>query len=190
MRPLIVLLKTLFMAACAVLIFGPITQYLRRQDQFIPIQLPAWISYVGGAFMIAGAILAFICFGLFARGVALTSGSTFPDPTTFVSRGPYLYMRNPMAVGSLTSLAGWGLFERSTSVLLLTVVMAGLMHLLVVFVEEPKLERRFGQSYLSYKTAFIAGFPGEASPAPDRVENPAPGSFPRNFPQPRNSGII
>ena len=166
MRPLIVLLKTLFMAACAVLIFGPITQYLRRQDQFIPIHLPSWVSYVGAAFMTAGAFLAFICFGLFARDGALTPGSTFPDPTTFVSRGPYLYMRNPMAVGSLTFLAGWGLFERSISVLLLAVLVAALMHLLVVFVEEPKLERRFGQSYVSYKNRIHRWIPGRGLASP------------------------
>jgi protein-S-isoprenylcysteine O-methyltransferase Ste14 len=152
MRPLIVLLKTLFMAACAVVIFGPITRCLRHLDRFIPIDLPVWLSSAGGAFMAAGAVLAFTCFGLFARQGALTPGATFPDPNTFVSRGPYRYVRNPMAVGSLTFLAGWALFERSPSILLLAIVMTGLMHLLVVFVEEPKLERRFGPSYLSYKS--------------------------------------
>ncbi len=151
MRQLAVLLKTLFMAACAVVIFGFITRQLRHLDQFVPVTLPSWMAVVGIFLMAAGASLAFICFGLFAAGGALTPGPAFPDPGVFVSRGPYKYVRNPMSVGGLTVLLGWGLFHRSVSTLVLAVVMAGLMHLVVVYIEEPKLERRFGQSYGAYR---------------------------------------
>ena len=55
-----------------------------------------------------------------------------------------------MAKGGLTALAGWGCYQLSPSIVLFAVLMAGLMHLFVVYVEEPKLERRFGQSYRDY----------------------------------------
>jgi len=152
-RQLIVLLKTLFMAACAIIVFGAITRKLRGLDHFIPVSLPSWTAVAGIVLMGAGAILAFTCFGLFAEGGALTPGPAFPDPGVFVSRGPYKYVRNPMSVGGLTVLVGWGLFHLSVSTLVLAVVMAGLMHLVVVYVEEPKLERRFGQSYRAYKSS-------------------------------------
>jgi protein-S-isoprenylcysteine O-methyltransferase Ste14 len=150
MRQLVVVLKTLFMAACAVVIFGVITRQVRGLDQFIPVTLPPWMAVGGIILMGAGAILAFTCFGLFAASGALTPGPAFPHPGVFISRGPYKYVRNPMAKGGLTVLAGWGFYQLSPSILLFAVLMAGLMHLFVVYVEEPQLERRFGQSYRDY----------------------------------------
>ena len=152
MRKLIVLSKALFMATCAIVIFGTITRQLRGLDQFIPVSLPSWMGIGGIIVMGAGAILAFTCFGLFAASGALTAGPAFPDPAVFISWGPYKYVRNPMAKGGLTVLAGWGFYQRSMSILLFAVVMAGLMHLFVVYVEEPKLERRFGKSYQAYRS--------------------------------------
>ena len=82
MRQLIVLLKTLFMAGWAIVIFGAVTRQLRNLDWFIPLVLPSRIVDTGIFLIGAGAILCFICFGLFALGGALTPGHTFPDPTT------------------------------------------------------------------------------------------------------------
>jgi protein-S-isoprenylcysteine O-methyltransferase Ste14 len=151
MRSIVVVLKTLFMAACAVVLFGFLGSKLSALDSMIPLNLPPWVTYFGIALIVIGTILSFICFAMFARGGALTPGPTFPDPNVFISRGPYNYVRNPMAKGGLAVLLGWGLYERSPAILLLGLLTAVLMHLLVVCVEEPKLERRFGQSYLAYK---------------------------------------
>jgi protein-S-isoprenylcysteine O-methyltransferase Ste14 len=43
--------------------------------------------------------------------------------------------------------------------LILVVVMGGLMHLIVVYVEEPKLQRRFGQSYRGYRNRVVRWVP-------------------------------
>ena len=164
MRQLIVVLKTLFMAACAIALFGVTTWQLRGLDRFIPVSLPSWMTVVGIVLMGAGAILSLTCFRLFAASGALTPGPTFPDPGVFISSGPYRYVRNPMAEGGLTVLAGWGSYQRSASILLFAVVMAGLMHLFVGFVEEPKLERRFDQGYRAYKSRVNRWLPsGRAS---------------------------
>ncbi len=159
MRKLLVVLKVAFMAAGALVVFGGITFQLRALDQYVPFALPSWMAVGGIVLMGAGAILAFICFGLFAASGALTPGSAFPDPGVFISWGPYKYVRNPMAEGGLTVLAGWGFYTLSASILLFAVVMAGLMYLFVVYVEEPKLERRFGQSYRAYKSRVNRWFP-------------------------------
>jgi protein-S-isoprenylcysteine O-methyltransferase Ste14 len=159
MRQLVVFLKTVFMAGCAIAIFGAITRQLRNLDRFIPLVLPSWMVDAGILLMGAGAILCFVCFGLFALGGALTPGPAFPDPGVFISRGPYKYVRNPMAEGGLVALAGWGAYRLSVSTLILVVVMAGLMHLIVVYIEEPKLERRFGQSYRRYRSRVGRWFP-------------------------------
>jgi protein-S-isoprenylcysteine O-methyltransferase Ste14 len=159
MSRLVVLLKMLFMAGCAIVIFGAITRQLRNLDRFIPLVLPSWMIGAGIFLMGMGAILCFVCFGLFALGGALTPGPTFPDPCVFISRGPYKYVRNPMAEGGLIALSGWGAYHRSMSTFIWVVVMAGLMHLIVVYVEEPKLERRFGPSYRNYKSRVSRWFP-------------------------------
>lgn len=156
---MVVFLKTLFMAGCAIFIFGAITRQLRKLDPFIPLVLPSWTGPIGFLVMGVGAILSFSCFGLFAVSGALTPGPAFPDPNVFISRGPYKFVRNPMAEGGLIALAGWGAYCLSVSTLLLAVVTGGLMHLFVVYVEEPKLERRFGQSYRGYRSRVGRWFP-------------------------------
>jgi protein-S-isoprenylcysteine O-methyltransferase Ste14 len=150
MRRLVAVLKTLFMAACAVLIFGPITAQLRRLDGFLPVILPSWMATAGLALILAGSILALVCFGLFSARGSLSRHAYFPDPSSFISSGPYRYVRNPMAKGGWTVLCGWGLYRLSPAILLFAGFMALAMHLFVVYVEEPKLERRFGASYRSY----------------------------------------
>jgi protein-S-isoprenylcysteine O-methyltransferase Ste14 len=151
-RQIILFAKTLFPAACAVAVFGLVTWQFRRFDNYFPIAFPPWMAFVGIVLMAAGMALGFVCFALFAVGGALTEGPNFPDPTVFIESGPYRYVRNPMAAALLTTILGWGCFERSASIVLFALVMAGVMHLFVVFVEEPKLERRFGKSYLAYKS--------------------------------------
>lgn len=151
MQKLIALLKTLFMAACASALFGVITWQLRRLDPLIPVILPPWTAVGGVVLMVAGAVLAFACFGLFSASGALSPGAHFPDPKVFISWGPYKYVRNPMTKGSWTVLCGWGFYQLSPAILLFTLLMAVFMHLFIVFVEEPRVERRFGESYREYK---------------------------------------
>ncbi len=107
MWKLVVLLKTLFMAACAVTIFGVVIRQLRRLDPFLPAALPSWMTVGGLALMVVGAILSFACFGLFSMSGALSRHAHFPDPEVFITWGPYRYVRNPMTKGGWTVLCGW-----------------------------------------------------------------------------------
>jgi protein-S-isoprenylcysteine O-methyltransferase Ste14 len=151
MRKLLVVLKSLLMAGCFVGIGGAITWQLRRLDALIPLDLPPWMAVVGVLLMAAGAVLTFACFGLFSASGALSPHAHFPDPEAFISWGPYKYVRNPMTKGGWTVLCGWGFYQLSPAILLFALLMAALLHLFIVFVEEPKLERRFGESYREYK---------------------------------------
>jgi protein-S-isoprenylcysteine O-methyltransferase Ste14 len=151
MRSLVVVLKSLLMAACAVSLFGVVTWQLRRLDPLIPVALPPWVAAGGLALMAAGAALAVACFWTFAAAGALSPHAHFPDPEGLITWGPFRYARNPMTKGGWTVLCGWGLYQLSPAVLAFALVMAVLLHLFVVLVEEPKLERRFGDSYRQYK---------------------------------------
>jgi protein-S-isoprenylcysteine O-methyltransferase Ste14 len=159
-RTLVVLFKTLLMAACASTLFGIITWQLRRLDSLIPVTLPPWIAVGGVILMVAGAVLAFACFGLFSASGGLSPGAHFPDPEVFISWGPYKYVRNPMTKGGWTVLCGWGLYQLSPSILLFALLMSAFLHLFIVLVEEPKLERRFGESYRVYKRRVNRWVPG------------------------------
>jgi len=72
------------MAACAAALIGTITWQPRRIDQLIPVSLPPWASLGGIILMVAGAILGFATFGLFAAGRALSPHAHFPDPDVLI----------------------------------------------------------------------------------------------------------
>lgn len=106
----------------------------------------------GIALVAGGALLALSCVALFVVEGKGTP-APFDAPRVFVAIGPYRFVRNPMYIGGLTVLLGFGLILRAPSVLALTGLAALFVHLFVVFVEEPDLTLRFGESYLAYKSA-------------------------------------
>jgi len=123
---------------------------IRQLDKTIGDYLPDWTVFPGIVLMIPGGILALSCVGLFVlrgRGTA----APFDPPRQFVAIGPYKLVRNPMYVGGLAALLGFGLYLRSLTVLGLAAVVGLLLHLFVLIYEEPDLERRFGSNYLEYK---------------------------------------
>ena len=123
---------------------------VRVFDSKIGITLPAWTRSLGIIFMIAGGILVSMCVVVFIiRGKG--TPAVFDPPKKFVADGPYAYVRNPMYIGGFILLVGFGLYLTSLSILILSIVLIFLFHLFVVFVEEPILERSFGESYNEYK---------------------------------------
>jgi protein-S-isoprenylcysteine O-methyltransferase Ste14 len=80
-------------------------------------------------------------------------GTPLPLETArvLVVRGPYRYVRNPMAITglSLGVMVGWWLGSWLT---LITVFIGGLVwHCFVRPIEEKDLEERFGEEYIRYK---------------------------------------
>jgi len=74
----------------------------------------------------------------------------FDPPRSFVPGGPYRWVRNPMYLGALLVLIGFGLWHASLSMVLLALPALALAHLFVVLYEEPTLRRRFGMPYVAY----------------------------------------
>ena len=74
-------------------------------------------------------------------------------PRELKATGPFRHVRNPMSLGATILFVGMGLWMRSVSVLLFSVILFLLFHFVAVRVEEPGLEKRFGASYLNYKRA-------------------------------------
>jgi len=110
-----------------------------------------WLSRLLGAVLFLGGLALFAwCVSLFAR---VGRGTLAPwDPTqALVAVGPYRYVRNPMISGVALMLAGEACLWGSFAIAALAAVFILFNHLYFVLLEEPGLERRFGESYQVYK---------------------------------------
>ena len=99
--------------------------------------------------LLCGMIIYFWCLWNFA-----VSGRGTPAlidaPKQLVVQGPYRYVRNPMYIGLLLLITGWVIFFSSWRILIYDILVGLLFRFFVVWVEEPSLRRRFGESYNRY----------------------------------------
>ena len=150
MATVFVAFRTLCYMAAFILFFGWLASRVQPLDERLKVPLPTWITFAGVLVGAIGGLIAFACAGVFVmRGRG--TPAIFDPPRKFVAVGPYRFVRNPMYIGGFLMLMGFGLYERSLAILLFAIAIFVLFHLYVVFVEEPGLEARFGESYLAYK---------------------------------------
>jgi len=84
----------------------------------------------------------------------------FNPPRELVTAGPYTWSRNPMLTGVFIFLFGIGFLLHSVSlVFVLTPVFVIFNVLELKLIEEPELERRFGESYIEYRQRVPMFFP-------------------------------
>ena len=138
-----VVIWTILRVAAAVLFVGWAALHLRLLDGVIGLGLPESLKPAGMVLLLVGGVVVLLCGGMLSTPGIL--------PTTFVLLGPFRYVRNPMSLGAVTMMFGLALFCRSISILLFSAILFLALHGIVVFVEEPGLEKRFGGSYLQYK---------------------------------------
>ena len=139
---------TLVRVALAVLLVAWFAIKLRTFDRYIGFTPPGWVRIPGILLLVSGGLLALACGGVLStRGILKTPGDRI-FPTDFLGSGPFRYLRNPMSLGAVGIFVGLGLVEQSVSILLFSLLLFLAFHLLAVYVEEPGLEKRFGQCYL------------------------------------------
>ena len=141
-------LRTALYAAGFLWLWAWVAQRLRPfEDSLGP--LPGWCAAAGAAPTAAGAIVTVWCLCAFVvRGHG--TPAPFDAPRRLVAWGPYRYTRNPMYIGGALLLLGFGLFERSPSILVFVPAWWLLFHLLVVFYEEKILRVKFSADYDDY----------------------------------------
>jgi protein-S-isoprenylcysteine O-methyltransferase Ste14 len=140
-------LRSLVYATGFVLAWGWLALQLEPLTADSP--LPPWSRVPGAALMIAGGALVLACVGWFVVAGRGTP-APFDAPRAFVPGGPYRWTRNPMYVGGLTLLAGFGLWNRSLSMTAFALPAFAAFHLFVIAYEEPTLKSRFGAPYVAY----------------------------------------
>ena len=84
----------------------------------------------------------------------------FNPPPKLIITGPYAHTRNPMLTGIFLLLFGLSVFLRSISLVLLFTPLFILINAWEVkAIEEPELERRFGEAYVAYRKRTPMFFP-------------------------------
>jgi protein-S-isoprenylcysteine O-methyltransferase Ste14 len=120
-------------------------------DRVLGISSPGHSS-LGWPFMFAGAGLLLWAFVVLAREGGATGAPT--DPTrSLVVTGPYAGIRNPMYAGGAVLLFGLAFLRKSPTLLFYDLVFLLAVDQYLRRVEEPGLERRFGEAYAAYKDA-------------------------------------
>jgi|GEM_PF-233154 protein-S-isoprenylcysteine O-methyltransferase Ste14 len=114
-------------------------------------------TLLGGLLMI-GAGFIIVAVGMRELSIRRSCGE---DTSKLVTTSIYRYSRNPQFVGWFLILLGISLAGRSGFALMLTAVFAIVIHLYTIKLEEPYLERIFGDEYLRYKESSprYFGFP-------------------------------
>ena len=97
----------------------------------------------------AGVILYFWCAGAFAF-IGRGTPAPIDAPVFLVKSGPYRWVRNPMYLGVLSVFFGEAILFHSLLLVACGLLISVIVHLFVVFYEEPTLRRQFGESYETY----------------------------------------
>lgn len=106
-----------------------------------------WSPWVGFAIMGALGLLSGATMALKGQGTPLP----LDFPNKLVLSGPYLYVRNPMAIAGLSQAAFVGLYLGSWFVPLYALAGGIIWNLFARPPEEHHLELEFGQAYKHYK---------------------------------------
>lgn len=111
---------------------------------------PLGYALIAVVLFVVGAAIYLWCvwdFATFGRGTP----APIDAPKKLVVRGLYRYVRNPMYVGMFLVLLGWLVLFQTIAILLYLVCWATVVHLFVVFYEEPRLRKLFGDDYEKYR---------------------------------------
>lgn len=114
---------------------------------------------LGGALAGAGITIAALAIATF-RSFQRMSGL---DTSRLVTGGLYALSRNPQNVGWALALLGVAVAGRSVLALVMVALFALVLHTYIVRLEEPYLERIYGQAYRDYmeRSPRYLGLPGE-----------------------------
>ncbi len=142
-------LRTLFYLAVLVSFVLWIFPSILSLNKFFPFTLPPALKIPGWIVFFFGFLLWISCILLFAfRGRG--TFQVLDPPREFVIVGPYRYVRNPMYEGAFGIILGSAFAYSSPALLMLGIILPVVVHFIVVYFEEPQLERRFGDSYREY----------------------------------------
>jgi protein-S-isoprenylcysteine O-methyltransferase Ste14 len=133
-------------------VLGYVPWQVLRLDEAVGDSLDTILTAAGILLFLTGALLLFSgAYYLVLRG----EGTPFPldPPQRLVVAGPYAYIQHPIAFGLLLMIFAEALWLHSPSVGIYAMLFTIFVNLYLIYIEEPGLERRFGEDYRAYRTA-------------------------------------
>ena len=122
--------------------------FLLQQPWGLVFMFPSvWL--VGFLPLLLGVGLYLWCAGEFTF-VGKGTPAPIDAPKYLVTQGPYQWVRNPMYIAVLSVVIGEAILFRSFLLAGYALLVAVVVHMFVVFVEEPSLRSQFGESYETY----------------------------------------
>lgn len=113
---------------------------------------------LGLIIIIPGMILSGTCIYIFVK----SKGTPVPvnPPSELITDGLYSRSRNPMLAGLIMQLFGFGIFCNSITLsFIITPAFVLLSVAELKLIEEPELEKRFGEKYTAYRKSVPMFFP-------------------------------
>jgi protein-S-isoprenylcysteine O-methyltransferase Ste14 len=122
---------------------------------------PGFLLYLGYGIVLCGIVIygistiSFLVEGGGTPAIYFTKKLRYligEEPQKMVSRGIYRFSRNPMYVAVVGTVVGEGFIWGSVAVLVYSAFLWLLFHLVVVFLEEPHLLKKYGNEYEEFLT--------------------------------------
>jgi protein-S-isoprenylcysteine O-methyltransferase Ste14 len=142
--------KSLLNAVLFFAVFMVALPWLAHRALPLALPLPAVPRVVVAAVLFSVGIAAWLaCLDTFSRR---GRGTPLPmdAPRELVTRGLFAHVRNPIMLAELLVIWAEACYVASLGLLLYAAAISLLSHVLVVYVEEPELRRRFGAPYEAY----------------------------------------
>jgi protein-S-isoprenylcysteine O-methyltransferase Ste14 len=144
-----VALKTLIFSILVPGTVAGVVPWLLLQGSGGAVLLLPSIWMVGFLPLLLGVGLYLWCAGAFTF-IGKGTPAPIDTPKVLVIQGPYDWVRNPMYIAVLSVVIGEAILFRSFLLVGYALLVGLVVHMFVVFVEEPSLRRQFGGSYETY----------------------------------------
>lgn len=145
-------LRTILYTAIVLgVLLGYLPWQVLRLDAMLGGFLQTLLLYVALTLFFVGAVLLFSgAYYLVLRGEG--TPLPFDPPKRMVLAGPYSRMQHPMMLGFLLIAFAEAFWFYSLSLCVYAVLVTLLANLYLTYIEEPGLEKRFGDDYRAYRT--------------------------------------
>jgi protein-S-isoprenylcysteine O-methyltransferase Ste14 len=154
---MITFFKTLvftFLIPCSVAVFIPLFALNPETDfQFTGSNILGLTVMIAGAAGYFSTALSFLVKGKGTPAIFFTKPLNFllgEEPMKAVTSGLYRFSRNPMYLSVWIFILGLGIFKGSYDIPIYCIFVFLAFHFVVVFIEEPHLKEKFGDSYTDY----------------------------------------
>ncbi|NIM92160.1 MAG: hypothetical protein GTO18_00385 [Anaerolineales bacterium] len=127
-------------------------------DRILPFRLPSVLKLAAWPLLAFGASIILWAVFILAKHSGATGAPG--DPTkTLVEKGPFAWVRNPIYGAGVLIILGLAFLTGSPFMLVYDLIYALGIDCYVRRVEEPSLERRFGDQFARYKDSVPRWFP-------------------------------